>query len=134
MARSITTAVRWSLDYIARKSWLRRALIVLALLVTLDIVINSWQSWHDLRAADALAAQRLDAQASLVTARIPDRLEGVSVSMAQIEKMLESRTLADVELTQLAQAMRPAHPSGLISLRMMNCIMAFISSSVPMMV
>jgi len=115
MARSLTTTVRWTLDYIARKSWLRRALIVLALLVTLDILINSWQSWHDLRAADAVAAQRLNAEASLIAARILDRLQAVSVSMTQIENMLDSQTLADVELNRLATVMRPALGHGRIA-------------------
>ncbi|WP_063750856.1 sensor domain-containing diguanylate cyclase [Paraburkholderia nodosa] len=115
MARSLTTAVRWSLDYIARKSWLRRALLALAVLVTLNILINSWQSWHDFRAADTLAAQRLNGQASLITARIEDRLQRVSVSTAQIENMLDSQTLADAELTQLAMDMRPALGEVLIA-------------------
>ena len=115
MARSLTTVVRWSLDYIARKSWLRQALIALALLVTLDILINSWQSWHDIRAIDALAAQRLGVQASLITSRIQDRLQAVSVSMTQIEDLLESQTLADAELAQLAMVMRPAFGDVLIA-------------------
>jgi diguanylate cyclase (GGDEF)-like protein len=115
MKRSFTTGVRWSLDHIARKSWLRRALPALALLVTLDILIGAWQSWHDFRAADVLAAQRLDAQASLITIHIQDQLQDVSVSMAQIGNMVENRTLTDAGLTQLALAMRPELGEGLMA-------------------
>ncbi|HKR45379.1 MAG TPA: diguanylate cyclase [Paraburkholderia sp.] len=115
MARSLTTAVHWSLNYIARKSWLRRALLALALLVTLDILINAWQSWRDFRAVDAHAAQQLNTQASLITARIENRLQAVSVSMAQTAEMLDNQTLSNNELAQLASAMRPALGDALIA-------------------
>ncbi|CAB3746112.1 hypothetical protein [Paraburkholderia humisilvae] len=66
MKRSISAAVNWSIDRVPDKSLLRRALPVLALLVAVNILMNAWQSWHDFRAGDELAARRLDVQTALI--------------------------------------------------------------------
>ncbi|MGF6854546.1 hypothetical protein [Paraburkholderia sp. CI3] len=101
MKRSLSTAIHWSVDHVTDKSWLRRALPVLALLVAFDIVMNAWQSWHDFRASDALAAQRLDVQTDLIAGRIADQFRDVNAMTTAMGNLLETGTLTDAALVSL---------------------------------
>jgi hypothetical protein len=100
MERSFSTAVHWSIDRVTHKSWLRRALPVLALLVALNILINARQSWHDFRAVDALADQRLDVQTALIAGRVADQFRDVHAMTTAMGKQLETGTLTDATLAR----------------------------------
>lgn len=108
--RSFSAAVQWSIDRVTQKSWLRRALPVMALLVAFNILMNAAQSWHDFRAADVRAAQRLDVQTTLIAGRIADQLRNVHAITTVAGNLREMGTLADTALAGLADAFQG--PSG----------------------
>lgn len=104
MKRSFSAAVNWSIDRVPDKSLLQRALPILALLVTINVLMNAWQSWYDFRAGDELAARRLDVQTALIAGRVSDQLRDVNAMTIAMTRLLEAGTLTDATLASLIDA------------------------------
>ncbi|BCF90965.1 diguanylate cyclase [Paraburkholderia sp. PGU16] len=98
MQRSFNTAISRSLHPVMRKSWLRKALPVFAVLVAANIVVNTLQSLHDFRATDQQAAQRLDVQTSLIERLVEDRLRDLNGMMAVTRSLIDADNLTDASL------------------------------------
>ncbi|ABF07977.1 Putative diguanylate cyclase (GGDEF domain) [Cupriavidus metallidurans CH34] len=105
MGHSQSSATYWSMDRRMKKSWLRRALPILALLVAIDILVNVWQSYYDFRAINALAARLLDVQSSLMAGRIADQFRDVTALTSGTERLLDTGTLTDATLVNLTEAL-----------------------------
>lgn len=105
MERSQSSATPWSIDRRTHKSWLRRALPILALLVAISTLVNAWQSWHDFRATNNLAARLLDVQASVIAGRIADQFRDVNAMASNMERLLDTGALTDATLVNLTEAL-----------------------------
>ncbi|RKP47180.1 sensor domain-containing diguanylate cyclase [Pararobbsia silviterrae] len=90
----------------SRQTWLGIALPALATLVAANILINVWQSWRDLTAADALAAQRLDVQTSLIEKNIRDRIDALNGTIGVARTLIDAGGLTDASLRTLAATLR----------------------------
>ncbi|EUC19142.1 sensor domain-containing diguanylate cyclase [Paraburkholderia hospita] len=89
-----------------RKSWLRKALPVFAVLVASNIVVNTYQSLHDVRAADQQAAQRLDVQTSLIQRLVEDRLRDLNGMMAVTRALIDADNLTDKSLHDVTDTLK----------------------------
>lgn len=106
MKRSFGMSVRSSKVDATYMSWRRRALLALSLLVAFYFLVSAWQSWHDFRSVDLLAAQRLDTQTGLIARSVEDQFRALQSMTSTIGRMIETGILSDASLDDLSGAFR----------------------------
>ncbi|MFX1676340.1 diguanylate cyclase [Paraburkholderia sp. A2WS-5] len=106
---------RWTLQPVTRKSWMREFLVLLSVLVAANIFTNAWQSWHDFRAANLQAAQRLTAQTSLVARLIEDRLHDLDGMMSATATLVDEGKATNDTLGDLTQTLQMSLGESLIA-------------------
>jgi len=109
------TTPGWTLRPATRKSWLREILALLSVLVAANILVNAWQSWHDFRAVNLQAAERLTAQTSLVARLIEDRLRDLDGMMSATQTLIDEGKITDEALGNLTQTLKISLGDSLIA-------------------
>lgn len=109
------TTPGWTLHPATRKSWMREILALLSVLVAANILVNAWQSWHDFRAVNLQAAERLTAQTSLVAQLIEDRLRDLDGMMSATQTLIDEGKVTDEALGNLTQTLKISLGDSLIA-------------------
>lgn len=109
------TTPGWTLHAATRKSWMREILALLSVLVAANILVNAWQSWHDFRAVNLQAAERLTAQTSLVARLIEDRLRDLDGMMSATQTLIDEGKVTDEALGNLTQTFKISLGDSLIA-------------------
>lgn len=109
------TTPGWTLHPATRKSWMREILALLAVLVAANILVNAWQSWHDFRAVNLQAAERLTAQTSLVAWLIEDRLRDLDGMKSATQTLIDEGKVTNEALGNLTQTLKFSLGDSLIA-------------------
>lgn len=109
------TTPGWTLHPATRKSWMREILALLSVLVAANILVNAWQSWHDFRAVNLQAAERLTAQTSLVAQLIEDHLRDLDGMMSATQTLIDEGKVTDEALGNLTQTLKISLGDSLIA-------------------
>nr|WP_112178182.1 diguanylate cyclase [Paraburkholderia unamae] len=89
-----------------RASWLNRALPVLVLMVLLNLAMNIVQTSLDFGSLNEQAARRLDTLATSIALRIQDRARAVDLTSLSVINAIDTQTLSDRKLAQIASQYR----------------------------